>query len=81
MKLKKIGSNMTELHTEDGAVVLFSYSTPVAAQLKNGGFVRTNESYSRTTTRHINKWLDGRSAKSTPLQKGRPQHERRTDDS
>jgi hypothetical protein len=62
MKLKNIGSNMTELHTEDGAVVLFSYSTPVAAQLKNGGFVRTNESYSRTTTRHINKWLDGRYA-------------------
>ena len=61
MKLKKIGSNMTELWT-DSACVLFSYDTPVAANLWDGGFVRTSTHYSPTTSRHINKWLDGRTA-------------------
>ena len=60
LKLKPIGTNVTELHTPAGAVVLFSYNTPVAAQLPQGGFVRTKTNYSKTTTKHINKWLDGR---------------------
>lgn len=66
MKLIPLASNMTELHTTAGAVVLFSYQTPVAAQRAEGGFIRTDVNYSRTTTRHINKWLDGRRALMVP---------------
>jgi hypothetical protein len=61
MKLKQIASNMTEVETNDGAVVLFSYSTPVAAIFK-GCLIKTSQWYSATTTRHINKWLDGEKA-------------------
>ena len=59
MKLKQLGSNMTELATNSGAVILFSYSTPVAAMLPSGQYVKSNKWYSQTTTRHINKWLQG----------------------
>ena len=58
MKLKQIGSNMTELDL--GLVqVFFSYETPVAARLTDGTLVRTAKRYSVTTTKHINKWLNG----------------------
>ena len=58
MKLKQIGSNMTEL--DMGFVqVFFSYETPVAARLTDGSLVRTDERYGVTTTKHINKWLNG----------------------
>ena len=58
MKLKQIGSNQAEL-TTNGMVVLFSYSTPVAAMLPSGRYVKTSTKYSVTTTKHINKWLQG----------------------
>lgn len=63
MKLKPIGSNMTEVETEK-ATVLFSYRTPVAACLhvEPFGFIRTSKKWSVTTSRHINKWLDGAKA-------------------
>ena len=64
MKLIPLGANKTELHTNAGAVILFSYKTPVAAQLASGGFVRTSEHYSRTTSKHITQWLEGRKAES-----------------
>lgn len=71
MKLKQVGSNMTELRLDDAegfdAVhILFSYETPVAAWVCGQGFLRTSERYSQTTTRHINKWLDGRTADERP---------------
>jgi hypothetical protein len=66
MKLKPLGANRTELTLPTGAVVFFSYQTPVAAQLAQGGFVRTAEHYSVTTSRHINQWLDGRIAATVP---------------
>ena len=67
MKLKNIGSNMTEVETDKGTI-LFSYSTPVAACLNgNGnhqpGFIRTSKKWSVTTSRHINKWLEGANAR------------------
>jgi len=62
MKINNVGSNMTELATNSGAVILFSYSTPVAALLPSGQYVRTEKKYSATTTRHVNKWLQGVSA-------------------
>ena len=62
LKLKPIGSNMTEVCT-DKAVVLFSYRTPVACMMQDGGgFYRTSKKWSVTTSRHINKWLEGAKA-------------------
>lgn len=61
MKLKPITSNMTLLIVGDYEI-LFSYETPVAA-LHVGyypGLLVTEKYWSRTTSRHINKWLDGR---------------------
>tara|TARA_Y100000114_G_C11653520_1_gene275434 strand:- start:260 stop:478 length:219 start_codon:yes stop_codon:yes gene_type:complete len=55
MRLSPIGSNMTEVET-DNARVLFSYRTPVAAYIFGEGFVKTSTWYSTTTSRHINKW-------------------------
>jgi hypothetical protein len=61
MKITPIASNMTELTLSNGIRVLFSYSTPVACEL-NSGFYKTNKKWSNTTTRHVNKWLDGKPA-------------------
>ena len=47
---------MTEVETSE-ARILFSYRTPVAAYIFGRGFVRTDEFFSVTTSRHINKWL------------------------
>lgn len=65
MKLKQLGSNMTELDL-GFAQVFFSYETPVAARLTDGPLVRTEERYSVTTTKHINKWLQGMPAVEVP---------------
>ena len=64
MNIRNAGSNMTELEM-DGVTVLFSYSTPVAAYGPDG-FIRTEQHFSSTTTRHINKWLAGANAKKVP---------------
>ena len=71
MQLNPIGSNMTEVETSE-ARILFSYRTPVAAYVYGEGvpiagemyrgFVRTAKWWSVTTSRHINKWLDGGTA-------------------
>lgn len=62
MKLKPIGSNMTELEVYTGDTpirVLFSYQTPVATYDDVNGYRRTNVKYSVTTSRHIAHWLKG----------------------
>jgi hypothetical protein len=66
MELRKLGKNQTEIRFPNGAVVFFSYNTPVAAQLAMGGFIRTNAHYSRTTSKHITEWLEGANAKLVP---------------
>lgn len=58
MKIKPIASNMTELRVNEN-IILFSYETPVAAWTAKRGYVKTNKYWSNTTSRHINKWLDG----------------------
>jgi len=65
MKLKQLGSNMTELNMGD-VQVFFSYETPVAARLTDGSLVRTEQWYSATTSKHINKWLQGCDAVEVP---------------
>jgi hypothetical protein len=60
MELKQLGPNMTELIFK-GVSLLFSYETPVAGYKHQRGSVsglfKTERKYSRTTTRHINKYL------------------------
>jgi hypothetical protein len=58
MQLKQIGSNMTELSLADNLSILFSYETPVAGWDQDGSF-KTEQFYSRTTSKHINKYFDG----------------------
>ena len=67
MRLNPIGANRTEMHLDSGAVVFFSYKTPVAALLADGGgYVRTATRYSVTTSKHVNQWLDGVTAREVP---------------
>ena len=54
MNIKPIGSNQTELHI-NGATILFSYETPVAAWI-DGQYYKTEQKWSRTTSKHINAW-------------------------
>ena len=62
MKLINLGSNKTQVTFPSGLVVFFSYNTPVAANLAEGGFIRTNKKWSNTTSKHITQWLDGAKA-------------------
>ena len=57
MKVQPIGSNQTQVSLADGTEVLFSYSTPVAALVPGKGWMRTEQTYSVTTTKHVNRWL------------------------
>lgn len=69
MNLTPIASNMTEVTLKSGAVVLFSYSTPVAVHVVDGGewkFYYTEKYWSRTTSRHISKWLPKDKAQTQP---------------
>ncbi len=63
MNLRPIAANQTEITFKNGTQVFFSYKTPVAAyDSVSGRFLRTNYKWSVTTSRHINKWLDTRTA-------------------
>ena len=59
MRLTPIAANQTVLSFTNGAEVFFSYKTPVAAKLSNFEYIRTATKWSTTTSRHINKWLEG----------------------
>ena len=66
LQLKPIASNMNLLETPKH-IVLFSYATPVASFDKaTYSFHRTTKKWSKTTTRHINKWIDGVKAIDQP---------------
>ena len=65
MYIKRISANETEVHFNKRLVdetkrttFFFSYDTPVAAKV-NSTYYRTEEKFSSTTSRHINKWLEG----------------------
>lgn len=57
MSLSPIASNMTEVEIGD-KTILFSYKTPVAYHQAGVGYFKTNKYWSKTTSRHINKWLN-----------------------
>jgi hypothetical protein len=54
MELKNIGNNQTELELNDGTIVFFSYSTPVAVFVSGQGALCTTQKFSSTTSKHIN---------------------------
>ena len=61
MKLKNLGSNVTELtfkmdYDNCDVKLLFSYDTPVACYDVKGAF-KTTTKYSKTTTKHINQYF------------------------
>ena len=63
MQLTPLGSNQTQVEFDCGTQVFFSYKTPVAAFIPGMGYVKTSTKWSVTTTKHINIWLDGVTAK------------------
>ena len=67
ISLTPIAANQTEVETAN-ARIFFSYKTPVAAYVFGRGFVRTENFYSNTTSRHINKWI-GVDAKTDTTEK------------
>ena len=58
MKIKRLGASKTLLALPSGSEIFYSYDTPVAAQVA-GELYRTNEYYSRTTSKHITQYLNG----------------------
>lgn len=69
MRVRVIGSNMSEVETKRGRI-LISYSTPVSAfiygEAPGKGCYRTEKFWSKTTSKHINKWLNGSVAEEKP---------------
>lgn len=57
LELKPMGNNKTLLIC-NGMKVLFSYKTPVACEI-GLTYYKTKHKFSKTTTKHINQWLDG----------------------
>jgi len=65
MRVRSIGSNQIEVEKNNGTF-LVSYSTVVAARLPGFGCVRTEDFWSVTTSKHINRWLAGADGKKIP---------------
>lgn len=63
--LVNVGSNQTVLVLKNGAEIFFSYDTPVAVDTGEEILV-TSTKYSKTTSKHINQWLNGRLARIVP---------------
>jgi hypothetical protein len=66
MKLRQINSNCHELITNKGTI-LFSYETPVAVSFdiaigEKWGCYKSDEKFSKTTSKHINAFTDTRRA-------------------
>ena len=68
MKLTPIAANRNVVTFNDGTEVFFSYETPVAGYSNELGYVKTEQWYSSTTTRHINKYLNNIEASTVPQQ-------------
>lgn len=66
MNLIPLGTNQTQV-SFGSFKVFFSYRTPVAAfNNLTGEYYRTEKYWSKTTSRHINKWLEGIKAEERP---------------
>lgn len=61
MHLTPLGPNITEVRYGEN-YVLFSYQEAVAYSDKTGACFKTSKKWSKTTSSHISKWLNGRQA-------------------
>lgn len=59
MHVRSLGSNQTQVTVGNDTRIFFSYETPVAAYIPGRGYIKTRRFHSRTTSKHINQWLDG----------------------
>jgi len=66
MQIKRLGTSKTLLVLPSGSEAFFSYETPVAFQMHSGEIYKTEEYYSRTTSKHITQYLNGRKAEAVP---------------
>ena len=74
MKLISISNNETVASFSNGTEILFSYNTPVAGRRLVDGALqifKTNKKWSRTTSKHISKYLKKFNAEAVEL----PQNE------
>ena len=65
LSLKQVGANQTELSV-GLCTLFFSYQTCVAACVAGKGFLVSEKYYSRTTSKHVAKWVAGRTATTVP---------------
>lgn len=56
IKIKKQRPNCLELQI-NGDLYFFSYETLVAMKHHEGNILKTNQFFSKTTSRHINEWV------------------------
>ena len=61
MKLERLGTSKSLLTLSSGSEIFYSYNTPVAAKV-SGELYKTKEYFSRTTSKHITQYLNGRYA-------------------
>jgi len=54
MEVKTVGANQVEITKAGGAIVLYSYDTPVAVFVPGVGGLCTTTKWSKATGRHIN---------------------------
>lgn len=64
--------NAWEHKYENGAMVLVSYATPVAAYIPALGYMETDQNFSMTTSKQISQW---KKRMGYPLVARVPQHE------
>lgn len=58
MKVRNVGSNQTEIELNNGTIVLYSYSTAVAAFVPGRGGLFSSTKYSATTSSHVSKAIE-----------------------
>ena len=66
MKIKRLGASKTLLALPSGTEVFYSYETPVACLMSDDELFITEEYYSRTTSKHITQYVNGREAEKVP---------------
>lgn len=66
MKVKNLGANKTTIELANGTTVFVSYETPVAAFIVGRGYIKTDKSWSVTTSKHITQWAGHKVAATEP---------------
>jgi hypothetical protein len=57
MEIRKQGPSATVASFADGAELFYSYETPVAGFIPGLGYFRTDAFFSRTTSKHVGKYV------------------------